>query len=145
MNKKKFIKSLVLILWMGIIFAFSSQANSGTTTQNILEASLPFFELQLIETLNFIIRKLAHLTEYFILTLLVVSLLKEYTKSERKIIILSLIFCFLYACTDEYHQSFISGRTATLRDVFIDTTGGIIYLIIYYFSKTKLNFSTKKC
>lgn len=136
MNKKKIIKSLILILWMGIIFIFSHQPNSGEETKSILETALPFInEINLIELTNLFIRKSAHLIEYFILTLLTVSLLKEYTKNERKIIISSLIFCFLYACTDEYHQSFIIGRTSAFKDVLIDTIGGLTFILIYYLSK----------
>lgn len=138
MNKKKLLKALALITWAFIIFIFSNRPNSGEETKTILETSLPFISnINIISVLNFIIRKLAHLTEYFILTLLAVSLLKEYTTSERKIIIISLVFCFLYACTDEYHQSLIPGRTSAFRDVLIDTSGGLIYILIYYLKNKK--------
>lgn len=138
MNQRKIIKILILILWMGIIFVFSHQPNSGETTYNIIDGVLTGVKTEsLIDIINFIIRKTAHLTEYFILTLLFVFLLKEYTKNDNKIIIISIIFCLLYACTDEYHQSFIVGRTSCLRDVLIDTSGGLLCLITYIIYKLK--------
>ena len=57
-------------------------------------------------------------------------------------ILLSLIFSFLYACTDELHQIFVPGRSAQFRDVLIDTLGAsfgtlITYLTIKLFTKIK--------
>lgn len=144
MNLKKLRAYLLLILWMGIIFQFSHQPNSGETTYNVIENILPCIkENSIIEMINFIIRKSAHLTEYFILALLTVSLLKEYTKKQIIIFIITLLFCFSYAVTDEYHQLFIIGRTSSIRDIFIDTTGSIIYLIIHFiYIKIIKNFNT---
>lgn len=142
--KKKIIKWTSLILWLLVIFLFSNQAHSGQVTHNLIDQILPGVKTSgLTEIINFIIRKSAHITEYFILTLLSISLLKEYTKKERKILIASIIFCFLYACTDEFHQSFVSGRTSTFKDVLIDTSGGIIALILYtFYHKTNLKKNT---
>ena len=136
MPKKRIIKWVILIIWMIIIFLFSNQAYSGDTTHSILENVLP--SILNIDILNFIIRKSAHFIEYFILTLLTISLLKEYSLTERIILLLSLIICFTYACTDEIHQAFIPGRTSLFKDVLIDTSGGLISLILYYiFNKYK--------
>lgn len=135
---KKLKKWIYLIIWLIIIFIFSSQANSGDITHNIIEDIIVTNNNSIINTINFIIRKLAHLTEYFILACLTISLLKEYTKKQKIIIITTIIFCFLYALTDEYHQSLVPGRSPLLTDVLIDTTGAIISTIIYYLrNKTK--------
>ena len=81
MNKKKLIKWLMLLLWMLVIFIFSSQPHSGETTKSIIEQIMPNIKTNsLLDMINFIVRKSAHITEYFILTLLIISLLKEYTK-----------------------------------------------------------------
>ena len=132
MPKKRIIKWVTLIIWMLIIFLFSNQAYSGETTHSILENILPsIVNTNNIDILNFIIRKSAHITEYFILTLLTISLLKEYSLKERVILLLSLIICFTYACTDEFHQAFVPGRTSLFKDVLIDTSGGLIAVLIY--------------
>ena len=50
---------------------------------------------------------------------------------DKRIYIITIIFCFLYACSDEIHQLFIPGRSGELLDVLIDTTGGILSSFIY--------------
>ena len=130
MKHKKIIKWALLLSWMIIIFLLSHQPYSGETTHSIVEKVLPVLDKESINTINFIIRKLAHFTEYFILTHLLYSLLKEYSKDKRKIIIISIAICLLYAITDEIHQLYIPGRTAKLKDIMIDTTGGIFYIAL---------------
>ena len=143
MNKSKLLKLLILILWMGIIFCFSNQPNSGQVTHDIIEETITTVKTDtLIDIINFIIRKSAHMTEYFILTILFVSLYKEYTNNKNKIIIISIISCFLYACTDEIHQLFIIGRTGQFIDVLIDTIGGLLFIIPYYIYINKENSKT---
>lgn len=144
MKHKKLIKWLALIVWLIIIFLFSQQPHSGEATHSIIEQLLPNLKTNnIVDIINFIIRKLAHLTEYFILTLLTISLLKEYTKQEKIILISSLLFCFLYALSDEYHQSFIAGRGSSMKDVLIDTLGGIFASLSYIIYKYKRNKEAK--
>ena len=51
---------------------------------------------------------------------------------------LAILFVFLYACTDEFHQLFIEGRSGRFRDVLIDTAGGFLcYIIILIKNKRK--------
>ncbi len=52
----------------------------------------------------------------------------EYTK----ISIITVIICFLYAISDELHQYFVPGRACRLLDIFIDTSGGAFFCLIYY-------------
>ncbi len=121
---------------MILIYILSSQANSGVKTNEMISKILPGIkEPSIIETINYIIRKTAHLTEYFILTLLINSLLKEYTLKEKTRLLLSIAICFIYSMTDEIHQSFIQGRTGIFTDCLIDTLGGIIYIAIYKIKK----------
>ena len=138
MSNKKRIKWLILIIWMLLIFLLSHQPNSGSTTHRVLESLFPSIaQNSNIDLLNFIIRKSAHITEYFILTLLTISLLKEYSLKERITLLLSLIICFSYACADEFHQAFVPGRTSLFTDALIDTSGGLISIIIYYIFNKK--------
>ncbi|MEG0365993.1 MAG: VanZ family protein [Coprobacillus sp.] len=125
---KYFIPSLILMM---IIFSFSSQTgteSSGLSSQivlwiqNNLHISIP----------EIIIRKGAHMSEYALLTL---TFVYGYHKSDitiNKVYLYSIISCFLYACTDEMHQLFIGGRAGQFTDVLIDTSGGLIIIIIIY-------------
>lgn len=80
------------------------------------------------------IRKLAHACEYFVLSIFVMLLIFQIKKTKKfKYNLIGLIICFIYACTDEFHQKFIPGRGAQFSDVMIDTMGalaGIVFLWI---------------
>lgn len=53
-----------------------------------------------------------------------------------KSIFYAMIIGILYACTDEFHQKFVPGRTYSIKDVFIDSlgiiTGSIIFILLKY-------------
>ena len=78
-----------------------------------------------------LVRKTAHFTLYFLLGLFLCSFLKEFDLNNKKIIIYTIIFVFIYACSDEIHQLFISGRSGEILDVLIDTLGGVTSSILY--------------
>ena len=138
MNQKRAKKWLLLVLWMIVIFLFSNQPHSGNVTHNIIEKIIPTLKNhQIIDILNYIVRKSAHIAEYFVLAYLLYSLLKEYTKNEKKKIILSIIFCFLYACTDELHQMLVPGRSSLFKDCLIDTFGSCLYITAHIVTKKK--------
>lgn len=50
--------------------------------------------------------------------------------------LLIILFCLLYGVTDEYHQSFIPGRVASIGDLMADGTGAavLVFLWLRYFS-----------
>ena len=58
-------------------------------------------------------------------------------------IIIALVICFIYACTNEYHQTFVNGRTGQFSDTLIDTFGGFISCLMYIFMM-KINKIRKK-
>ncbi len=127
-----------LLIWMMVIFLLSNQPHSGTTTYGIIEKILPIgLESSVVDTINFLVRKCAHFTEYFILSYLIYSLLGEYFKVKRDIVIKSILFCFLYALIDEFHQLFVPGRSGVFRDCIIDMFGCFFYLILKYFLPSK--------
>ena len=131
MNKKKLIKWIFLLSWMTIIFLFSAEPNSGTVTHGIIERIIPSLKgKEIVETINFVIRKSAHIMEYLILTYLIYSLLKEYKYKERNRILLSILFCFLYSITDEIHQIYVPGRSGVFKDCLIDTIGGCLFILL---------------
>lgn len=138
-EKSKRLRWILLILWMAFIFFMSQQPGDVSSEQSKL-ALIIFSYLGIDlnsafgDLATLIIRKGAHFTEYFILYILIYRVLIMYY-SAKKIWILSLIGVFLYACSDEFHQYFIDGRTASFKDVLIDTSGGafssIIMSIVY--------------
>ena len=86
------------------------------------------------ETLDFlhhIIRKCGHLTEYFILSMLILRGIRAGEKGMHlRWALVTILIVAGYAALDEYHQSFVPGRTAAVGDVLIDTSGGIAAQIV---------------
>lgn len=145
MNKnKKMISWIMLIAWMGIIFFMSHQPGEVSSSQSELVLRIfSFLGIELNqyfgELATFVIRKTAHFSEYLILFLFAYNVSRFYftTKKAR---LYSIIFVFLYASTDEFHQYFIPGRNMAFKDVLIDTSGGVIgYLIMKIVEIVKLN------
>ncbi len=83
------------------------------------------------------VRKGAHFIIYLILGVLVISLIKEYKLLDIKSLLIALIFCFLYACSDEIHQLFVIGRSGEILDVLLDTIGGSCSSYLYFLFKSK--------
>jgi len=86
---------------------------------------------------DLILRKAAHITEYFILTFLLYRAFKgSFNLSSFYLFLWSLSLPFLYAVSDEIHQAFVPVRSGSPKDVFIDTIGIIIfYILIKYNNK----------
>ena len=131
--RKKAIKWSLVLAWMVIIFIFSNQngEQSGQNNRFVVEV-LKNIGINLDTILgsidNYIIRKLAHMTEYFILFQLLYNALYE-KYSFRKASVVSILIVFIYASSDEIHQAFTPGRGPSFKDVLIDTGGGGIALI----------------
>lgn len=140
MNKK--IKWILVIAWMVVIFWFSNQpaAISDEKSKSVIYVFKTLglnLDSILGDLANFIVRKVAHFTEYMILYILLFRALTENLKFKKSLMI-SVLIVFLYACSDEIHQYFILGRTARIRDVIIDTCGGTFALILVYFKEKSL-------
>ncbi|MBZ9684888.1 VanZ family protein [Clostridium estertheticum] len=139
--KKKYINWLLVIGWMIIIFLFSSQPGEVSSENNkfvIYVFKLVGLDLNsILGTLSdFIVRKAAHFTEYFILYILLYRAINTKKNGDFKVFTLSLLMVFLYACSDEFHQAFVPGRGPAFRDVLVDTCGGLTAFLTIYICVT---------
>ena len=144
-NKKILLKRIIffilLISTFILIFIFSSQDGNESikTSQGFIYNILKFFTNNneklddIIIFLEPIIRKLAHFTIYTLVGIWSINLLETYKLEEKNKIIISLLIGFLYACSDEFHQSFVGERSASIRDVLIDTLGVLFGILIVIF------------
>jgi VanZ family protein len=135
---KKF-KWILVLIWMIIIFIFSNQpAVVSDEKSKFVISVFQILGLNLSSILgdlaNFIVRKVAHFTEYLILYVFLFNALSENFDFKRSLF-LALIVTFLYSCTDEFHQLFIPGRTGRVRDIIIDTFGGSAGMGMLYINK----------
>ncbi|MBX3073887.1 VanZ family protein [Candidatus Obscuribacterales bacterium] len=143
----RLVRWLCVVAWMVVIFAFSHQAYSGKVTEKYLGG------------MNVPVRKMGHVTEFMILFLLVrwALAVPKLSREDRGIIggtaintaqrvatvsptkvflspsVIAFVFAISYAATDEWHQSFVPGRSSNWTDVAVDASGvsvGAILLVI---------------
>ena len=124
----------IIIIMMVFIFYMSQQTgqvSSGQSGKIVLLLSKIGIEISQdnISKITFIIRKSAHFSEYFVLYILLFNVIKNYIHS-KKIILYSIMGVIIYAASDEFHQYVVPGRSAAIKDVFIDTCGGIAASIV---------------
>jgi VanZ family protein len=81
---------------------------------------------------NFLAHKLAHVIVYILLFLASVRALKDFKRA--------LVFTILYGISDEVHQMFVQTRTASFRDVIIDSCSAFVtyFLVTKYLKKLPL-------
>jgi len=111
-----------VFIWGGLIFYLSSIPNLTTGWG----------------TWDLILRKIAHMTEYFILAALLYRAFRgSFKLSAFHFTFWPLFLSFLYAVSDEVHQAFVPTRDPSAKDVFIDTIGIVIFYL-FILSRPKL-------
>ena len=123
------------LVWAVAISLFSTGAFTAENTSRIilpiLHWLLPHAAQATLFQIHHYIRKCAHFTEYFILSLLVLRAIRAGRPGTRfawALLVVAIVIC--YASLDEFHQRFVPGRTAAVGDVLIDTSGGIAAQVV---------------
>jgi VanZ family protein len=126
-----------LLLWMAFISFASTGEFSADNTSRIIGPLLrwlfPNISPEQIAHAHFLVRKAGHFTEYAICAFLAARALAV---SSRRVLrhgwfFISLLLVIAYALLDEYHQSFVASRTASIYDSLIDMSGGLCALLLY--------------
>ncbi|MBT3315209.1 MAG: VanZ family protein [Anaerolineae bacterium] len=123
----KLVKKITISLWlpatamMVAIFVFSS----------IPSDSMPSFDWA-----DFLVKKGGHMLGYGLLAL---AYLYAFKLSPTKLKI-AWVLAFLYAISDEFHQTFVLGRQGSWMDIAIDSIGATIALL---WAKKKISFQKK--
>ena len=131
---------LQVVLWAGLIWLISSFSaefsidNVDPHVMSILRVAVPESSLS---DLYYVIRKSVHPVMYFILGLLFFRAIRGPREGWQiqwaaGVLLLSAI----YATSDELHQMFVSGRTASVRDVLLDVTGAVLSQIAVWAKDT---------
>lgn len=124
------------ILMMILIFIMSSfAANESDQQSGLIVNALTFAfpELKNVSFLVNIVRKTAHFLEYAIFGFFTARAFKLSKKSP----FFAVLLCGIYAATDEFHQTFIPGRSGEVADVLLDTAGATFGAFIYWFFTKK--------
>lgn len=136
---------LPVLLWVGMIFYFSSQPYEKqdmrpTLAQYVDEHTVEKYfswvdfryvghevsiaHLGVPGFLEFFLRKGSHFSVYFVLAILLHRALSHYSMRKGQAVMLALLLTAAYAGFDEVHQSFTKDRTPLWQDSVLDTVGG---------------------
>ncbi|MBN2555143.1 MAG: VanZ family protein [Anaerolineales bacterium] len=126
-RKINILRWLPAVVMMGLIFAFSAQP----------AARLPYFG-----EIDVLLKKAGHALGYALLGLSYYYALPQRV-SRLSRAGLALLMVLLFALSDEFHQSFVQGRTSSLRDVAIDLAGAgaALLTVCAYSSNSSSNSS----
>lgn len=137
---KKIIYGILIILMMILIFSLSNQGSIQSTkvsdgliektvgnVYKLLDKNVTNEKLSNIKKIfAYPMRKLAHVTLYLILGILIMLFLNEFGYLNNKKILLGFLICLLYSLSDEIHQLFVIGRSGEIKDVFLDSCSSFI-------------------
>lgn len=141
----RYILIICIIIWCSVIFNFSAEQGitSKSTSGRFSYFVLRIFDnveemseieiIQKIEIIQPFIRKLAHFFVYFVLGILTMSCAQTFKWCKAYKFDISVIFTFLYACTDEIHQLLVPARKGSFVDVCLDTVAsafGILLILL---------------
>lgn len=142
LSPSRIIFAVLSLICMAVIFCFSLENSdeSSETSMKLTDTAVRIVvddfddlpekkQLSIMDKATFIIRKSAHFSLFATLGFLI-----SMTVGHRKLFSFAsagvLIFCFLYAVTDEFHQSFVPGRSCEFRDMMIDTSGALTGMLV---------------
>lgn len=145
MNQRmmRFCLTGIVLLFMLIIFWFSAQPADDSTQMShhvgktVGRLLIPGFskwpqdkQEDFAQKIDHPVRKAAHATEYAVLAILCYGMYFSYGYAGKRRSFLAFLLTVFYACTDEFHQFFVPGRSCQLIDVLIDSLGGMFGVLI---------------
>lgn len=123
---------LPVLVWLMMMFFFSTDSFSANETSKFIVPALTYFFPTLstdqIDFWHIFIRKCGHVSEYFILTMLAFRSFKYEQTDYLQIKLRTMTFILMAALLDEWHQSFTATRGASIVDVGYDCVGGVLAL-----------------
>ena len=133
---KKLARWLPAAGWYAVIWWFS--AKTGTESQNMSGGVLKAFgydvensPVSLTYLLAVLVRKGAHMAVFFVLTGCLLFALWRSVNRPALRGAAALALCGLLACLDEFHQTFVPGRSGMPQDVLVDLLGGVCFLLFW--------------
>lgn len=143
MKIRKIVFGILAILWMTVIFAYSSRTGEESEKDSydvgymLGRMVVPAFDtwtseeqLEFAENVDHPIRKTAHFIEYMLLGILITGVCYDGDRDKRYCIIFSWAIASLYAASDEIHQFYVSERSGQLSDVLLDSSGALAGVLV---------------
>jgi VanZ family protein len=134
----RFFRYAPLLLWIGVIFLLSGGLGAASNTSLIIRPLLlwlfPDITEPSIREVQFLVRKVAHFTEYGILACWALRAFKNSSVAVLKDrrFLFSLLLVIVIAAADEFNQGFIASRTSSPYDSLLDIAGGLSALIFVW-------------
>lgn len=131
---RRYLRYVPALLWMGVIFFLSHQeAGASSALSSGLSERLLSFLANLglhipKEGFHLFLRKGAHFFAYLLLGIFMAYALEAKT---IKGYAYALLLCSLYAISDEFHQTFIPGRSGEAMDVLLDSAGALTGILLW--------------
>ncbi len=136
---------VLALVWMCVIFSFSAQTKEESSvvsegfSYRIVNTTGLFFHLHLDEeqvraiaqAIEGVVRKGAHMTEFAILAVLFYAWMSRWKITRLRRGGFAAAMTIFYACTDEFHQLFVPGRSGRITDVLIDSAGAVIGMALF--------------
>jgi VanZ family protein len=136
---------LPVLAWACVISGLSTDLFSSEHTSLIIVPLLhwlfPHAGVETIDLMHAVIRKMAHLTEYFILSVLLWRGLRGNNRGwQLRWAIWAVMVVACYASLDEFHQVFVPSRHASPWDALLDTTGATVAQVVLWlwYSRRKM-------
>lgn len=138
------VAAIFLVILYCVIFSFSEQdaKTSGSVSHEVAKIAVEGWEKishsswtdevkqSLIECWEHPVRKIAHFSEYMTMGILLFVIWTPWIKKGWKKNLLVIGWVFLSAALDEWHQTFVDGRSGNIFDVLLDTSGGCFGLCL---------------
>lgn len=161
-----FLPALLMLL---LIFRFSAQdgPTSGSLSYKVSYVIIRIFDkifsfdlaeaelLSRAESIQLVVRKLAHITEYFILTLSMYLPLRIWLPYKGistagkhfyyRLILPTFFLSVICAAADEFHQSFVPGRCGTPIDVLVDSVGIVVACLLLIYGNYRIKKRHRAC
>jgi VanZ family protein len=133
-SRERLTRWLAVAAWATLISILSTQWFSGERTGGILlpllARLLPSADPATLAAVHQAVRKLAHVAEYLVLSVLLYRALTDGRAWNPRAAVLAVGTAGLYAVADEAHQLFVPGRGAAFSDVLIDLSGAILAQVL---------------
>lgn len=143
MFERKIIFGIIMVLWMTIIFIFSSRTGVESTEDSydigltVGKLVVPAFEnltvdeqMQFAEKVDYPVRKTAHAAEYAVLGVLAAGTFYDVRRKKWLRFAVPWVIGTAYAASDEIHQLFVPGRSGQFTDVLLDSAGVLAGVVI---------------
>lgn len=158
---KRLITGILALCWMLLIGSFSAQSGqeSGSLSRTVADKVICVQEYitgetysrqereARIEAMQFPVRKLAHMSEYGVLAILLAFHFGTYHFAASRPCLrffLAWLAAAVYAAADEIHQLFVPGRSGQLTDVCIDAAGALLGVLVFWVIAVLLKRKRKK-